>query len=159
MATDIQGSGLGWFIVPVLAPGTGDGPFERNGWNVKQAASAAQQAAYIAAGYLGPYATQAEAQAHFNAAGYKTVNQVQQQTKTQNASGPLPNPIDSWLKSLGGEIGSGLESAAVAFLTDLWDVILGPLEILAGALLAVFILVFAFKNEIMSLAPLIAMLA
>lgn len=161
MATGSPSSSLGWFIVPVPAPGTGAGTFEKSGWQVKQASSAAQQATYIASGYLGPYATQAEAQAHFNAAGYKSVQQVQQQTKQQRNQPPLsiPNPIDSWLKGLGGAIGSGLEGAAVAFLNDLWDVILGPLEILAGALLAVFVLVFAFKNEIMSVAPLIAMMA
>lgn len=154
-------TGLGWFIIPVPAKGTGAGTFQKSGWQVVQAASAAQQTAYEAAGYLGPYSTQAEAQAHFNSAGYQTPSQVQQQTKKQQSQPPLsiPDPIDSWLRGLGGEIGSGLEAAAVAFLTDLWDVILGPLEILAGGLLLILVLVFAFKNEIMSVAPLIAMMA
>jgi len=149
------GSALGWFIVPVPAAGTGAGTFSKSGWIVEQASTAAIQAAWIAAGYLGPYSTQAEAQAHFQAGDYQSPAQVQKQTAAKNSAPPLtlPDPLAAWLKGLGGSIGSGLEAAGVAFLNDLWDVIIGPAEIFLGAVLALFILIFAFKNDMMSIAP------
>jgi hypothetical protein len=66
----------------------------------------------------------------------------------------LPS-VGNWLNSLGGAIGSGIEGALVSFLHDLWDVILGPLEIIAGAGLAIVILLYAFKDDLGSLAMLI----
>lgn len=62
------------------------------------------------------------------------------------------NPISSWLKSAGADIGSGIESGLVAVLKDLWGVIVGPLEIIAGVILAIAILVFIFRNQLMEIA-------
>lgn len=68
------------------------------------------------------------------------------------------NP-DSWLGGLGGMIATGIESGFVALLKDLWDVILGPLEILAGAVVAFVIIAYIFKDDLAAVAPLIAALA
>lgn len=65
----------------------------------------------------------------------------------------VPNPT-SWLTGLGGDIGSGIEAALVAFLKDLWAVILGPLEIIAGVALAILILLFMFRDDLASVAAL-----
>lgn len=54
----------------------------------------------------------------------------------------------SWLSSMGGAIGSGLDAAFTSFLTDLWDVILGPLEIIAGVVLAFIILMWIFRDDL-----------
>jgi hypothetical protein len=58
----------------------------------------------------------------------------------------------NWLKGIGGQIGSGIEAGLVSLLKDVWDVILGPLEILMGVVLAILVLIFAFRNEIASIA-------
>lgn len=76
-----------------------------------------------------------------------------------SAAANLPTSIPSpanWLSSIGGDIGSGIEAALVAFLHDLWDVILGPLEIIAGVALAIVILLYAFKDDLGSLAAIMA---
>jgi hypothetical protein len=62
----------------------------------------------------------------------------------------------NWLSSMGGSIASGIESGFVTFLKDIWKVIVGPVEILAGIFLAGFILVYAAKDDLMKLLPLIA---
>jgi hypothetical protein len=66
------------------------------------------------------------------------------------------NPIADWMKSLGGSIASGLEAGVVAFFQDLWDVIQGPVEVIAGVILAGIVIGYAFKNDLMALAPLAA---
>lgn len=72
---------------------------------------------------------------------------------TPAAGVPAPNSlIGGWIGSLGGMIASGLEGALVAFLKDLWDVILGPIEVIAGVALAILILLFAFKDDLASVA-------
>jgi len=67
------------------------------------------------------------------------------------------SPVQSLLSGLGGYIASGIESGFVSLLTDLWDVILGPLEVIAGVAIAVVILVFAFREDLGSLAAVVAM--
>ncbi len=62
----------------------------------------------------------------------------------------LQNPLQGWLSSLGGMIGSGIESGLVAFFKDLWAVIEGPLLILLGAAIAIAVLAIYFKNDITS---------
>jgi hypothetical protein len=56
--------------------------------------------------------------------------------------------VENWLSSLGGEIGSGIESGFVALTKDLWDVVVGPLEIFIGAILILFALIFALKDDL-----------
>jgi hypothetical protein len=68
------------------------------------------------------------------------------------------NPMN-WLASIGGGIASGIESGFVNFFKDVWNVIVGPLEVLAGILIGVAVLVIYFKNDIMALASLVGMAA
>lgn len=63
----------------------------------------------------------------------------------------LPN-VGGWLSGLGGFIGSGIEAGFVSFFKDLWTVLVGPLEILLGVLIALWVLVIYFKDDIMQLA-------
>lgn len=94
-------------------------------------------------GWEGPYTwAEAKAKASEGIAGRAT------------PANPL-TAVNSWLNQLGGQIGSGIDAALVAFLKDLWTVILGPLEIIAGAALAVLILVYVFKDDLASVAMLI----
>lgn len=68
---------------------------------------------------------------------------------------PTPGSITNWISGLGGEIASGLESAFVAGVRDLWDVVIGPFEVVLG--LAIFLVgVFLmFNNDLVGLAGLI----
>lgn len=92
----------------------------------------------------GPYTSQA--------AAVKALGNIGK-TPTPNEPGlNITDPVAAWLSSMGGSIASGLEGAGVAFLKDLWNVILGPIEILIGSAIAMVILVYAFKDDLMSIA-------
>lgn len=71
----------------------------------------------------------------------------------------LPNAVENWFASLGGEIASGFEAAVIAIFKDWWAVVIGPIEVFAGVVLIVAGIVFMFKDDLMQLAPLIAMAA
>lgn len=53
-----------------------------------------------------------------------------------------------WLGSLGGMIGSGIEAGLVTFFKDLWDVIVGPVEVILGVLLALVLLIWYFRTGV-----------
>lgn len=101
-----------------------------------------------AAGFQGPMSYD---EAKIVANSYRKVTQQKNPT-VEKAASAVSDPLGSWLKSAGGAIGSGIEGAFVAFLKDLWDVILGPLEVLAGVALAILILAFAFKDDLAAVA-------
>jgi hypothetical protein len=81
---------------------------------------------------------------------------TQFQNPATSAKNTVENTLSSWLTGLGGDIGSGLEAGFVALLQDVWNVILGPLEIIAGALLAGVILLWIFKDDLASLSAIVA---
>lgn len=156
-----------WYVVGITAPLTGTG-------NVKAVVQFYPSAkAYEAVNGTTPansgipgetnagFATKDEAQ--------KVADRFNKSPTSKHATGAAPapgsdsiipplnsNPISGWLNSLGGEIGAGLEAAAVAFLKDLWDVILGPLEIIAGVVLGIIVIAYIFKDDLIALAPVIA---
>lgn len=57
--------------------------------------------------------------------------------------------LKNWFSSLGGEIGSGIEAGFAAVISDVWNVIVGPVEVIAGVIIIIVALVFAFKDDIM----------
>jgi hypothetical protein len=122
-----------------MLPGTG------SNYSVVVASSSAQKAAYTAQGAILWFTSQAAAQSAVSA-----------QSSILNGNSPIGNPA-SWLTGLGGMIASGLESGFVAFITDLWSGIVGYVEIFAGAMLALACILFIFKNDLMALAPLLAL--
>jgi hypothetical protein len=97
---------------------------------------------------VGPFSSQKAAQ--------NWINNFGQGAQAGNGLSQL-NPLN-WLSSLGGDIASGLESGFINILKDIWSVIVGPLEVIAGALLAMAILTIYFKNDIGSVAGMIGML-
>lgn len=92
----------------------------------------------------GPYLSKAAAQAFID-------------TTQQGGSLDL-NPLN-WLSDLGGKLASGIESGFVTLIKDLWNVVVGPLEVLLGALIGMWVLTIYFKNDIMSLAKIVTMAA
>jgi hypothetical protein len=64
--------------------------------------------------------------------------------------GDIPQAVSGWLASTAGAIASGIEGAMVAVLGDVWDVIAGPVLAIIGALIILFFVVWAFKNEIIA---------
>lgn len=72
-----------------------------------------------------------------------------------NPAGAADAAAGSWLSSEGGQIGSGLEAGFDAFLSDIWNVIIGPVEIITGVILALIILLWAFRDDLTSLAAII----
>jgi len=89
---------------------------------------------------------------------------------------PIPNPLDlipgwgglninpfagldNWFKNIGGQIASGIEGGFVAIIKDLWDVVIGPLEIAAGVIVAIMVIVFMFKDDLAAIAPIVGAVA
>jgi len=89
---------------------------------------------------------------------------------------PIPNPLDlipgwgglninpfsgldNWFKNIGGQIASGIEGGFVAIIKDLWDVVIGPLEIAAGVIVAIVVLIFVFKDDLAAIAPIVGAVA
>lgn len=93
----------------------------------------------------GPFLSQTAAQ-----------NWIKQNQTTASSLGLDPT---SWLSDIGGKLASGIESGVVQVLKDLWNVIVGPLEVFAGIAIAIFVFIIYFKDDIMKLAPMIMMAA
>lgn len=120
-----------WWVIQQISPGKGQGvPI----YSVIMATSKPANAV------SGPYSSQ---------------NAANQAANQMNGGGiNIPNPLNivsGWFGSLGSMIGSGIESGLVTFFTDLWKVIVGPLEILLGVLIGMWVLVIYFKDDIRSL--------
>ena len=64
--------------------------------------------------------------------------------------------ISSWLSTTAGSIFSGLSTGVEKVLEDVWDVVLGGLEIIAAVILLLIAFSFAFKNNLLRIAPLAA---
>lgn len=114
-----------WWVVQQFSGGRGSVPIY----------SAVMATSRPANAVSGPYSSQAAA------------NQVVNQKNGGGINLPDLNPL-GWLGSLGGMIGSGIESGFVSFFKDLWNVVVGPLEILLGVLIAMWVLVIYFKDDI-----------
>lgn len=69
-------------------------------------------------------------------------------------TGDLTKPITDFIQSLAGQLAAGIESGLVAIFKDLWDVLVGPLELIAGALIAVVAFGLLFRNDVVgAIAP------
>lgn len=87
-------------------------------------------------------------------------NWISQNQTTAGSLGLDPTTwIGSWLSDLGGKLASGIEGGIVQIIKDLWAVIVGPLEVLLGVLIGLWVLVIYFKSDIMKLASVAAMAA
>jgi hypothetical protein len=73
--------------------------------------------------------------------------------------GGVAGDVNSWISGIGGSIASGLEGGVVAFLRDIFNVVVGPLEVVVGAVLIAFALVICFKDDLMQAGLLFGMMA
>lgn len=123
-------------------------PIERGGQLLYKVIMATSQPKSFVSG---PYASQSAAQNWVNKKGGGT---------SADVGGALANlnPF-SWLGSLGGMIGSGLEAGFINAIKDLWDVIIGPVEVLVGTLIVLWVLTVYFARDIMNIAGIAAMAA
>jgi hypothetical protein len=96
----------------------------------------------------GPFLSQDAANAYVNKA-------------EQGGSINLPSWLNpsSWLSDIGGKLASGIEGGVITILKDLWAVVEGPLLVLLGVFIGLWVLVIYFKNDIMKLAGTVAMAA
>lgn len=97
----------------------------------------------------GPFSTRADAMAF-----------IQQQQSSSGLS--LPNPlkiVGGWLSGVGGQIGSGIEAGIVTSLKDLWDVIIGPVEVLLGFLIFLWVIAIYLKDDLLAVGRIAAMAA
>lgn len=59
------------------------------------------------------------------------------------------NPVSNWLGSMGGSIASGIEGGVVAFLKDLWDLIIGPLEVITGIVIILIAFGILIRGDVL----------
>jgi hypothetical protein len=71
----------------------------------------------------------------------------------------LPAAVESWFSGIGGQVASGLEAGFIATVRDLFDVVIGPIEIFVGAVLILFALIFAFKDDLFQAAKMFGMVS
>lgn len=69
------------------------------------------------------------------------------------------DPFSSWLSSTAGNIASGIESAVTAFLTDIWDVVIGPVEVIVGVIIFLMGLTLLVKDDLTGIIGLVGMFA
>lgn len=125
-----------------------------SGWRIISGPASTIKAKYNGA-VKGPYTSEDAA------------NKAAQQLQGQGIIGTSPPPgtnligadVTNWMKGLGGSLASGIEGGVITTLKDLWNVIVGPLEVFAGIAIAIFVFIIYFKDDIMKLAPMIAMAA
>jgi hypothetical protein len=79
----------------------------------------------------------------------------------QGGSVSLPSWLNpaSWLSDIGGKLASGIEAGFLQVVKDLWGIVVGPLEVLLGVIIGVFVLTMYFRQDIIKLASLAAMAA
>jgi hypothetical protein len=81
-------------------------------------------------------------------------------TSNPDLANATPTSIGAWASGIGGDLASGIETGFVSVMKDLWSVIVGPLEMIAGILIILMTLGLAFKDDLLSVAgPLIAGMA
>ena len=71
-------------------------------------------------------------------------------------SGNFGAAFSTFMGSTAGDIFSGLTTAIEKVFQDVWDVVVGGLEIIAAVILLLIAFSFAFKNDLLKLAPLAA---
>lgn len=64
--------------------------------------------------------------------------------------------FQNFFSNVGGGIASGLEAGIDQIFLDLWNEIIGPLEIIAGSIVILIALSFLMSDNLASFAPLIA---
>ena len=67
--------------------------------------------------------------------------------------------VQGWLSSAAGQLASAIESGFLAVIKDLWDVVIGPIEVFIGAMIILFALIFLFKNDLMQAGAMIGLMA
>jgi hypothetical protein len=73
-------------------------------------------------------------------------------------AGAADSAVTGFFSDIGGKIAAAIEAGFVALFGDVWRVIVGPLEILAGALIIVVALGIAFKHDVAGIAMAAAIL-
>lgn len=71
-----------------------------------------------------------------------------------SAASDITKPIKDFFASVAGQLAAGLEAAGLSILKDIWDVIVGPVEITAGVILLLIAFGIAFRNDIAGVAML-----
>lgn len=62
------------------------------------------------------------------------------------------NGVKVAFDQLAGDLASGIESGFLAIIKDIWDVILGPIEVILGVVIFIAALVLAMKNDLIAIA-------
>lgn len=65
---------------------------------------------------------------------------------------PTGGLADSWLTTTGGWIAGGIEAGLLAMLADLWNLIIGPIEVITGAGFIILAFLLVFKDDIERIA-------
>jgi hypothetical protein len=73
--------------------------------------------------------------------------------------GAAQSAVSNWFGSIAGQLASAFEAGFLAVVKDLWDVVVGPLEIIVGVFFFLFGLIFAIKDDMIGIATVAAIAA
>lgn len=73
--------------------------------------------------------------------------------------GSASTAVQNWFGSLAGQLASAFEAGFLAIIKDIWIVMVGPLEVIAGVFFVMLGLIFAVKDDMMGIAGVAAIAA
>ena len=136
------GPGAQWWAV-IFNPLAGNSTFQVIKGTRQQAQSIVNLA--VNGELLGPFQSQEQA----NAAGSAQISK-------ENTGKPKGlSPVSWFQQATGGILAGALEQGFVQILKDIWQVIVGPLEVIAGVIIAIVVLAMYFKNDVGAVAAMI----
>jgi hypothetical protein len=71
----------------------------------------------------------------------------------------LSSGVTGFLSGAAGQLAQAVETGFIAIFKDMWNVILGPLEVFVGASLVLLALVVVFKDDLMQVGAAFGMMA
>jgi hypothetical protein len=66
--------------------------------------------------------------------------------------------VTGWLSGAAGQVASAIESGFIATIKDVWDVVLGPVEVLVGAVLMLLGVAFMIKSDLPAISNFMGMI-
>lgn len=118
--------------------------------NSSVASSMVSRQGMVVTSIEGPFDSKPDAERA--ASGTVSVNKRQAKAAGAQGGKSFPNPVAWFQQATGGILAGALEQGFIQILKDLWGVIVGPLEIIAGVLIAIFVLAIYFRNDIATIA-------
>lgn len=75
-----------------------------------------------------------------------------------NTNNPIVSAVSGFFSDIEGKIATGIETGIIAIFKDLWDVVVGPAEVIVGAILIIMAIFLTFKDDLGQVAQAFGMI-